>query len=495
MIKFLIISFNAILFFIIGIFSKADGISVSGNFPKNMQPGSEVAIEVRVKKGGLGGFAKLQLEMPEGFTATEVESKGGNFSFTPGIVKWVWPALPTEDEVIVKFNLKADATLSGAKTIGGKFSYVENNAKQVVEMAPVEINIGNESTPVASNTSTTTSTPTMASTTPSTPAVTPTVASAPTTPAVTPSVASTPTTPAETPSVANTNTTSNTITTPTTSLNDEPPGSVTVVRYIKPGSNPDEHLIELKITKGSIKGFAKYSDELPAGYTAKSVSTSESSFSVADGKIKFVWVTLPAKEEVIISYLLSGRSTSMVSLNGEFSYLANDQSKKFIMQVVTLPNTPSADKVATTTPTVASTPSAVPTPTEVPTNTNTTTPVVTTTTTPETTNNNTENTAKTITENRSGDINYRVQIGAFNNSAVTAQTLSRKFGVKGNIISEMHGGMNKFMIGNHGEYKNARDQREDVRSNITSAFVVAYNGSKRITVQEALMLTNQKWFK
>ncbi len=481
MIKILIISFNAILFFLIGIFSNADGISVSGNFPKNMQPGSEVEIEVKVKKGGLGGFAKLQLEMPEGFIATEVESKGGNFSFTPGIVKWVWPALPTEDEVIVKFKLKAENSLSGVKTIGGKFSYVENNAKQVVEMPPVEISINADAT--AANT--TTETPATNTTAPITPTQTP----------ETPSLAATPT-PTTPPVEENKQTT----TTSTTSLNDEPPGNVTVLRYIKDGSNADEHLIELKITKGSIKGFAKYTDELPSGYTAKSVSTSESSFSVADGKVKFVWVTLPSKEEITISYLLSGRSQSMVNMNGEFSYLANDQSKKFIMQVVTLPNTPSAENIAQTTP------SAVPTPTEVPANTNTTTPetvaktetttpTVTTTPVDNNTTNTTETTANTVTENKAGSINYRVQIGAFSNSAVTAQVLARKFKVKGNIISEMQGGLNKFMIGNHAEYKSAHDQREGIKSSINSAFVVAYNGSKRISVQEGLMLTNQKWFK
>lgn len=471
MIKFLIITFNAILFFLVGIFSKADGISVSGNFPKNMQPGTEVLVEVKVKKGSMGGFAKLQLEMPEGFIATEVESKGGNFSFTPGIVKWVWPALPTEDEVVVKFNLKAESSLSGAKTIGGKFSYVENNAKQVVEMAPVEINIGAESTPVAENTAT-----------PSNTTTTPTETKPVETKTETPVAVTEPAKPViEEPKPA---------TTPTTSLNDEPPGSVTVVRYIKPGSNPNEHLIEMKISKGSIKGFAKYSDELPAGYTAKSVNTSESSFSVADGKIKFVWVTLPSTDEVTISYLLSGRSTALVSLQGEFSYLANDQSKKFIMQNVTLPNTPSAPEVTQATPTPTETPKETPTPVE----TKTETPVAETKTeTPTPTE--TTPTPTPVTESRSGNINYRVQIGAFNNSAVTAQTLTRKFRVSGNIISEMQGGMNKFMVGNHPDYKNAHDHREQVRSSISSAFVVAYNGAKRITVQEALMLTNQKWFK
>ncbi len=448
-----------------------------------MQPGQEIEVEVKVTKGGLGGFAKFQLEMPEGFTATEVDSKGANFSFATGLAKWVWPALPTESDVVIKFKLKADAGMSGAKSVGGKFSYVENNAKQVVEMPAVEIMIGGDGAVATENTSTPTNT--TSSSTPTVASTTPTVATTPTIASTTPTVATTPTT-----EVANT--------TPTTSLNDEPGANVTVIRNIKPGNNADEHLIELKISKGSIKGFAKFSDDLPAGYTAKSVGTSESSFSVADGKVKFVWVTLPSQEEITISYLLSGRSTSMVELTGEFSYLANDQSKKFIMQKVTIPNTPSAEIVQTptSTPTMTETPTntvvTTPTNTEVAVTTNTVTPTETPTTTG---NNNTENTATNITENRSGSINYRVQIGAFSNSSVTSGTLSRKFGVKGTIISEMQAGLNKFMVGNHNEYKDARDQRETIRPSINSAFVVAYNGAKRVTVQEALMLTNQKWFK
>jgi len=481
MIKFLILTFNAVLFFIVSLFSGADGISISSNLPTTMQPGQEIEVEIKITKGGLGGFAKFQLEMPEGFTVSEVDSKGANFNFAPGLAKWVWPALPTEGDVIIKCKLKADASLSGPKTVAGKFSYVENNNKQVVEMPSVEINIGGDGS-AANTANTTTSTPSnsTAATTPTQPANTNTEVAS-----TTPSSATTPTT------------TENSSTTPTTSLNDEPGANVTVVRNIKPGSNPDEHLIELKISKGSVKGFAKYSDDLPAGYTAKSVSTSESSFSVADGKVKFVWVTLPSQEELTISYLLSGRSTSMVDIKGEFSYLANDQSKKFIMQVVTLPNTPSAEIVQTpsTTPTMTETPSNTTTSTSTTTEVAVTTPTENPSNTNNNTNNNTDNTANNISNNRAGSINYRVQIGAFNNPAVTSGMLARKFSVKGNIISEMQAGMNKFMVGNHNEYKDARDQRETIKSSINSAFVVAYNGAKRITVQEALMLTNQKWFR
>lgn len=55
-------------------------------------------------------------------------------------------------------------------------------------------------------------------------------------------------------------------------------------------------------------------------------------------------------------------------------------------------------------------------------------------------------------------------------------------------------GFSKFMIGNYGTYSVARNNREKMKDKgCRSAFVVAYNGPKRITVQEALMITNQKW--
>ena len=88
-----------------------------------------------------------------------------------------------------------------------------------------------------------------------------------------------------------------------------------------------------------------------------------------------------------------------------------------------------------------------------------------------------------------------MQIGAFTN-AVQSDVLSKKFNITESIKSEMAQGFNKFMVGNFNEYKEARSHRENIKQKgCSSAFVVAYNGAKRITVQEALMITSQKWFK
>jgi hypothetical protein len=103
---------------------------------------------------------------------------------------------------------------------------------------------------------------------------------------------------------------------------------------------------------------------------------------------------------------------------------------------------------------------------------------------------------ETLTK-KDGDVNYFVQIGAFTSSKVGIDNLKKRFGINESIKSEMQGGFSKFMVGNHNEYKDARNHREIIKvtNKVKSAFVVAYNSGKRITVQEALMISNQKWFK
>jgi hypothetical protein len=466
MIKYLFVTINSIALFFYSIFFDG-GVSIKGNIPGNIKPGTEITAEVVITKGGMGGFAKLQIEVPEGFTIKESDSKGATFTFAGGIGKWIWTGIPGDAEFPVKFIIAVDASApNGTKSISGKYSYVENNAKQIVEMPPVEVIVGEAS---ATNIN---------------PAPTETQPVTTTQPAAT-----------ETPTTS----TNNPDPTAPVNANAEPSSNVSATRTItRVGS---EWNVDIKIKKPAIKGFARYSDNMLAGMTAKQGKLNGSSFSVADNKIKFVWVNVPTTDELEISYTLSGTPPPDAMLEGEFSYLENNLSKAYKVAAEKLPvdappvtttEAPPTNTVATP-PTETNTIASNPPPTETPT-VAATNPPPTETTNPPATTTPTETTSNT---RKDGNVEYCVQIGAYQSSNVTTSALGRKYGISSaSIRSEMADGFNKFMVGKFGEYKQARDHRETVKTKgVGGAFVAAYNGPKRITVQEALMVSNQKWYR
>lgn len=448
MIKYLFIFFNSLGLFLFSLFSGDGGVTITNTIPSSLKPGQEVKVEIKIDKGSMSGFAKMQLELPAGITVNEIDSKGSNFSFIEGTAKWVWASLPTESEIVLKLSLVVGAGVSEKVTIGGKYSFIENNAKKVVDMAPVEVTIGGEGVAATNTTSVQNS--------------------------------------ADNTSTITTNNNANN----PSGNNQNPSGNITLSRSIVKGGAPGEYVVNVTVNKGLTKGFARYSDDLPEGVTAKSLKNEGGSFSVADGKIKFVWVNVPEKDILELSYSLSGVTKATV-LSGEYSFLEENQSKKVTLNAETI--TPDAENTANTTPTNTATSNN----NQMADNTATTSANTDNTQAIKETNNNNNNSNTETLTKKEGNINYKVQIGAFTNSAVSAAKLKNKFAISENVQSELAGGYSKFMVGNHDEYKEARNHRVKLKSStkVTRAFVVAYNTGKRITVQEALMISNQKWFK
>lgn len=418
MIRYLIILCNAFTVFLMQLLTPDEGIVVKGNFPATMTAGAEVPVELVITKGAMGGFAKLQLELPEGFVVKEAEEAGASYTFADGIAKWVWATLPSEPEILIKLTLIPSASSIGAKTIAAKYSYVENNQKQSVEMTPAEVMVVGPDGAV----------PTYAAVSPES-----TVSAA-----------------APDSSAAASQT--------AVSSSAEPPHDVQVERVVSQGTALNEFIVSIKVRKGATKGFARYSDDLPSGLTAKGLYTEGGSFSVSEGKLKFVWVNVPEKEILDISYSLSGNPTEAVVLKGEYSYLENNQSKK-----VVLPEEP-----VTFQPPVATEENKENQKTET-----TEEPASVATTTPEPVAQvpaksgeemQPAEPAKTLSA-PTANAYYAVQIGAFKKRKVTAQKLEKKFSITEPIRSEMQGGFSKFLVGNHPDYKEARDHRENVKTN------------------------------
>ena len=91
---------------------------------------------------------------------------------------------------------------------------------------------------------------------------------------------------------------------------------------------------------------------------------------------------------------------------------------------------------------------------------------------------------------------YRVQIAAGKNN-LKRDEFTEMFAFYEEFKLESIDGWFKYTTGHHQVYKSARDDRTRITqkySKFNGPFVTAYNSGERITVQEALMITSQKWY-
>jgi len=447
MLKYALFTSLAFLLFFSGILFTDEGPSVSAIFPRELKPGVEAQVEITLKKGTIQGFGSLTIELPEGISVVKHEDMGATYIFGDKKAVWEWVELPTTDVITIRCTIVADISVKGTKAISGFFLFTENNEKKNVNMDNVELEVlAPVSEPMAND---------------------------------------------------------------STQKKSASP-DITFIRSYERSAT--QLTVNLVIKKGYTKGFGRYSDEVPENVMVKALVTDGSSFSVADKRLKFVWVNVPDKPELIISYVMICTATPTVKLDGEYAYLDRNQTHKYKLpaEVVKIGN------IDTTTPALE----------------------IATNFTPQTNNAMAQGTiqAETITKEepikapqktksaetdsikplsikepsagsqyepekanqlKQTNAYFCVQVGAFMNPNVNSNQLKSRFNLSGEIRSEMHDGMYKFVTGKFQVYKEARDKREQLKSSngVNGAFVAAYNAGKRITVQEALMISSQKWFK
>ncbi len=117
-----------------------DVITITQTMPSSVIAGTEFTVELTITKGSITSFAKVQQELPPGFTATAIESQQANFSFNNQVVKFIWKSLPEESEFQLSYKVIVSANeVPGIKSIGGIFAYLENNERRVVDIPPNDI--------------------------------------------------------------------------------------------------------------------------------------------------------------------------------------------------------------------------------------------------------------------------------------------------------------------------------------------------------------------
>ncbi|MDF1673001.1 MAG: hypothetical protein P1U41_05825 [Vicingaceae bacterium] len=439
-------------------------VTVSQKIPDTIQVGSESVVEIRVNKSDASGFAKVQQDLPAGFNVEPIETKGATFSFKENRIKFIWMSLPSEEEFTVSYKLVPLESTVGDFSIAGKFSFIADSERKNIQISPAKFTVLEQDVvaelpveePVAEEE--------------------PVVEEEPV-------------------------------------LEEEPvieePESIEVVstRNIEK-LEEGKYTVTLAINKKGVEGFAKITEIIPSGFKASEIESNGGVFSFKEGVAKVLWMAIPKGEELNIKYNLESvtAENGNYDITGDFSFLDNEETKKIATEKSTVElnievvvdetpdpveeeplavveETPEEEPVVEE-PVVEEEPVIDPPVADE-------TPVVEN---DPTENDNNEETQVTSIPSPETNVSYKVQVGA-GHQTVAANYFAKRFNLKDNVSTENHEGWIKYLVGAFNQYKDARDKRNVVRNNIKTAFVTAYNSGKRITVQEALMISNQKWYK
>ncbi len=459
MVKHIVVLLNLLGVIIANILFPSD-ISLQIKAPSEVTAGTEFDIEITLNKSGAESFARFQQELPRGLTAQVVNNNNASFAFEEQNVKFIWLRLPADDQITIAYKVKVDERLKGSFSLEGLFSYIDGNDRKSVEVDAKQISIK-----------------------PS--------------PTVNPNLI--------------------------VDISEfqqvvpyQPPVSLLAsnIRCIRQTpaftDEGNDMLVNILVNRGNADKFAKIEEDIPAGYTAEAISTRDAIFTFKDQKAKFLWMNLPPEPRFVVNYRLTptnGTGTTELPLTGTFSFILNEVTQviDIIQRDVDLSNLDPKHLDGI----IASSPSQsvnTPTSTTVPTSSSYTgadggrelqvqyqeivdkRPRTSAT-------KKVELDVAYLLEPEEG-VYYRVQIAA-GHRLVDIERYFERLKIKEDVRTERHEGWYKYSIGSFGEYKLARDRRNDIWSTtpIDDAFVAAYNNGKRITVQEALMITNQQWYK
>jgi hypothetical protein len=497
-------SFGLIL---LNVFYQQGEVDVKINAPSEVDAGGVFRVKLVMTKSQLEGFSRFAQDLPAGLTASSVVSANADFTFQENRLRLIWLKLPSSDTVQVTYEIKVNERLKGTFSLGGRFSYIEENQRKSVEVLPLQIRIN-----------------------PS--------------PAIDPRL------------IVDIKNFKDKV------IQDYSGTTNTHVACIR--QKPDLTysqggiIVSLLVNKEKLEKFAKIEEIIPAGYSAIALDKKDAIFTFRDQTVKFLWMTLPSEPWFTVSYKLvplSGEQSHTINLKGIFSYIdgkktgsvdiveqdvsfdaltqvhvdqmlasmknfgTSDTSKQ-VDQTNLLAGT---DKIKTNTTTTSTTHQNNTTATNTldkngkdakqtvavnPINDKSKTII-----TPVAKDSNGSNslyakikrtTAKILNERSvmayslepETGIYYRVQIAA-GHQPVNMKKYFRKMNFREKIRTEQHEGWFKYSIGSWAQYRDARDYRVQIRntSTVKDAFVAAYNTGKRITVQEALMVSNQTWSK
>ncbi len=454
MIRALIIVVNLVILMVVKLFVASPYAEVKA--PSTVKAGESFLVEVKIATNDETDFMRYSMEFPEGWLVEKVETAGSTFKYEKHTVKFLWSRVGEVKELNISYRVTPPVTVSGEFTMNCKLSHTVDNLPANIALQPMIIDVtensGGTQKVVADSTA-------------------------------------------------------------------KPPVSIGIDRFVPTKEVGEEFVVSLVINKDDLTSFGKIEDTLPSGFTATSIKTDGADFKFENGVVKFSWFVMPAKHVLNVQYRVtvdpsvSGDQTIV----GHFSYIENETGKLIAIPasvikgkeqpivtkeepivIIEVPVITKEEPIVTKEEPAVTKEEPVVTKEE---------PVVTkeepivakeepVVTKEEPVILKEEplvTREEPVAKAAAAGVTYSVQVGAYRRMLAVSY-FREAFSFKAIVNAEQHEGLNKYTTGIFNSYHAARDNRNEVRTiGIFDAFVIAYNNGKRITVQEALMITSQKW--
>ncbi|MAE15508.1 MAG: hypothetical protein CL821_07975 [Crocinitomicaceae bacterium] len=468
--KAILIFINIIGFLIFTILNVND-IEITHVAPSEIGINQETEVSIVINKNDFSGPGRLRLDFNQALNIDVKEkfNAGSSFTFKDNEVLFIWYDLPNEKNIEITYIITAEEGATGMKKIKGDFSFINDNERKQLKIPDLifKINkdlIGEEKV-------------------------------------------------------------------------EEKTSSVETTRIIEKADGGYIVTISAKIENH--KGFARIKEELPTNSTAEAIETSGSVFKNVDGFAKFIWSELSdTNEEIIVKYKLNNFNNidSTFSIKGVYSseklisdgfnsgvaidettyipvlnnneILANKVEKnnviednKEINEEVIMEKKDAfndteliAENERNNEKNINNTPKDTQELIVKKIKKNVIDKIVKLKDQKSNDKADNKNVQNVITHRKiNNNVNYKVQILA-GHQIINSLYLAKEFNYKGDYEIESHMGWIKYTVGNHSEYKKARDSRNELKNHeFPGPFVSAYNYGERISVQEALILSKQNW--
>lgn len=494
----------------------------------------EATVSVRINKSDITAMCKIEEMIPEGYMFSSVDNAGSEYSAFENVARFMWTKSPSDQVFSVVYKVKAkpgynikDLNINGAFTAfdakgdksfiildkdaridestgkqsrygsdnhlldtkeGVRGRYASTNSAQTLK----DFKFSSEQTTFFANTNAVntlyrTFTPTTQTNTAATNNV-----NAEKTPVTTASTTST------TPSATKTTTTSSSTT--TTSTNTASTATKTTTASTATATNSATKTTTTN-TAATTTSATKNTSTTPATKpttTSTSVASQTTTKPTTTTATKTTTASATTKPAATSTSTATKTATVSTSTTGTATKTATNSSS------AKTGTTTASSTTRTTTSTAARPSTASTTKTSTTTTRPSTTSTAKTSTSPRTSTTSTSaktSTAQTQTKTNSSanttNVRFRIQVAATQKMLQNSKVYFAKRNINQPVAVEHIGNMYKYTIENYETYLQARNRRNEVweKTPIKGAFIVAYNGKQRITVQEALMITKQKWVK